>query len=330
MGFDSPRVRYAAAISMAVALLCFPAAVPAQSWPSKPVHIVVPFAPGGATDVLGRLIAEKLSTRLGQQVVIENRPGAGGIVGIAGVAKAVPDGNTLLMVSHPGFTTAPSLMKNAGFETVRDFAPITLLGSQSFLLNVHSSMPWRNVREFVAAAQANPGRFHYATSGIGSPQHFAMELFKLTAGINLVPVHYKGGLPALQDVVAGQVPVMFASYVIAGPHYAAGRLRAIAGSGLTRVPQAPDIATMDEQGYPGFDVIAWFGFVAPAGTPDAITARMAGESHAALGLADVRERMTTIGFDPPKLLSPAAFGDMIRSEVTKWQKVIREANIKPE
>ncbi len=312
------------------AVLCGAGTALAQSWPSKTVHIVVPFAPGGATDVLGRLLADKLSARLGQQVVIDNKPGAGGIVGSAGVAKAAPDGHTLLMASHPGFTTAPSLFGNAGFDTLRDFAPITLLGSQSFLLNVHSSMPWKNVREFVAHAKQRPGQLHYATSGIGSPQHFAMELFKLSAGINLIPVHYKGGAPALQDVVAGQVPVMFASYVIAGPHLPSGRLRAIAGSGLTRVPQAPDIPTIDEQGYAGFDVISWFGFVAPAGTPEAVTSRMAGETHAVLGLAEVKERMTTIGFELPKLLSPAAFGDMVKAEVAKWQKVIREANIKTE
>ena len=324
------NARVIAAIFGAWAIAAHSGDAAAQAWPSKPVRIIVPFAPGGGTDVLGRLIADRLSARLGQQVVIENRPGAGGIIGIVQVAKSPPDGHTLLMVSHPGFTTAPSLFSKAGFDTVRDFAPITMVGSQAFLLNVHSSLPVNTLREFVAYAKARPGQVNYATSGIGSPQHFAMELFKLTAGINLVPVHYKGGAPAMQDVVAGQVPVMFGSFVIAGPHLLTGRLRAMGSSGAKRVPQAPDIPTMEEQGYPGYDVISWFGFVAPAGTAAAITTRMAEETHAVLAPKEMQERMLAIGFDPPPAMTPAAFGDMVKAEVAKWTGVIRDANIRAE
>ena len=300
----------------------------AQAWPAKPVRIVVPFQPGGATDVLARLVASKLVARLGQQVIVDNRPGAGGNIAANLVAKAPADGYMLFIASDPGLTTAPSLTKDAGFDPARDFAAVTLLATQTMLLNLHPSMPPNSVREFVAYAKARPGQLTYATPGIGSPHHLAMEMFKHTAGIDLVHVPYRGGAPMTLDVVAGQVPVMFGSYVIAGPHLQTGKLKAIGGSGAARVTQAPEIPTIAEQGYPGFDVTPWFGLVAPTGTPAAVIARLTDETHAVLALAEVKERLFTIGFDPAPVTSSDAFGARIKADIAKWGKVIRDTNIK--
>lgn len=302
----------------------------AQSYPSKPVRIVVPFPPGGATDVLGRLIADKLGGRVGQQVMIENKPGAGGSLGAVVAAQSPADGHVLFIGSDPGFTSAPPMSKDAGYDPIRDFAPVTMLASQSFLLNLHPSFPVTTVPEFVAYAKARPGQLSYASPGVGSPHHLGMELFKLTAGIDIVHVAYRGGAPATQDVVAGQVPIMFGSYVIAGPHLQTGKLKAIGATGAKRVVQAPEIPTIAEQGYPGFDMTTWFGLFAPAGTPNAAIARIAEETHAVLALADVRERFLTVGLDLAPVMTPAEFAARVKTDVAKWAKVVKEANIRAE
>jgi tripartite-type tricarboxylate transporter receptor subunit TctC len=302
----------------------------AQTYPTKPVRIVVPFPPGGATDVLGRLVAEKLSARFGQQVVIENKPGAGGSIGATLVAQSAADGHTLFIGSNPGFTSAPPLGKDVGYDPIRDFAPITMLATQSFLLNLHTSVPIGSVKELVAYAKQQPGKLSYASPGVGSPHHLGMELFKLQAGVDIVHVAYRGGAPAMQDVVAGQVPIMFGSYVIAGPHLKTGKLKAIGASGAKRVVQAPDIPTIAEQGYPGFDLTTWFGLFAPAGTPAPIIKRVAEETQAVLALAEVNERFLTVGLDPAPVLSTAAFGARVKEDVATWTKVVKDANIKAE
>jgi tripartite-type tricarboxylate transporter receptor subunit TctC len=306
------------------------AAQPSGGWPTKPVRIVVPFAPGGATDVLGRLLSERLGPRLGQQVVIENKPGAGGSLGAALVAQAPADGHTLFIGSNPGMTSAASLSKDAGFDAVRDFAPIAMLATQAFLLNLHPTVPAGTLREFVAYVKSRPGQLAYASPGVGSPHHLAMELFKLDAGIDMLHVPYRGGGPMTLDVVAGQVPVMFGSYVIAGPHLQSGKLKAVAGSGIKRITQAPDIPTIAEQGYPGFDVTTWLGLFAPAATPAAVVARLAADTHAVLAQAEVKERFLAVGLDPAPVLSSAAFGERLKADVGQWAKVIRDANIKAE
>ena len=316
-------------VGAAVAAL-IAASAAAQSYPSKPVHLVVPYPPGGATDVLGRLVADKLSARLGRQIVMENKPGAGGNIAANLVAKASADGYTLLMANHPGLTTAPGLTKEPGFDPVKDFAPVAMLATQTMLLNLHPSLAPNDVRAFVAYAKAQPGKLSYASPGIGTPHHLAMEMFKQMAGIDIVHVPYKGGAPAMQDVVAGQVPVMFGSYVIAGPHLQSGKLKAIGASGKARTTQAPNILTIAEQGYPGFDVTSWFGVVAPTGTPAAVAAKLNQEMNAVVALPEVKEQLLRIGFDPAPALSVAQFGALLRNDTQQWTKLVRDAKITAE
>jgi tripartite-type tricarboxylate transporter receptor subunit TctC len=310
------------------AMLAGIAGVDAQQWPVKPVRLVVPFAPGGATDVLGRIASEKFSERIGQPVVIENKPGAGGSLAASMVARAAPDGHTLFIASSPSFVVAKALSDNPGFDPLKDFVAITLLATQGMLLNLHPSLKPNTVAEFVAYAKANPGKLSYATPGIGTPHHLAMELLKLSAGIDVVHVPYRGGGPMTKDVVAGAVPVMFGSYVIAGPYLKSGRLKAIGASTIARIPQAPEIKPIAEQGYPGFDVESWFGLVAPTGTPAPVVAKIAKEMQAALQIPEIMDRMSKIGLDPAPLLTVEQYSARLKGDVAKWSKVVMAAKIK--
>ena len=301
-----------------------------QGYPARPVRLVVTNAPGGATDILGRLTAERLAQRLGQQVLVDNKPGAGGNIAGAFLANAPADGHTLLLANHPGVTTAPAISKNAGFEPVRDFAPIALLATQTMLLTLHPSQSPNNVAEFVAYAKARPGQLSYATPGIGSPHHLGMEMLKQISGSDLQHVPYKGGAPAMQDVVAGLVPVMFASYVIAGPQLQAGKLKAIGVAALARNVQAPNIPTFAEQGYAGFDTSSWFGIVALTGTPASVIARLNADANFAVAASGFSQQLLKIGFEPAAPITPAEFGNLLRTSVEKWNKIIRDVNIQPE
>lgn len=302
----------------------------AQAWPAKPVHLVVPFPPGAITDVLARLISDRLGPRLGQPVIIDYKPGAGGNVGAKVVAKSAADGYTLLIANHPGFTTAPAISKDPGFDPVRDFAPITGVAKFSMLLAVHPSVPANTLQEFVAYAKARPGQLNFATPGVGMPHHLAMEMFKQTAGVDLVHVPYKGGAMATQDLIGGRVQVMFGSWVIFGPHVQSGRLKPIGASGTARLAQAPDIRTIAEQGYAGFDVWSWVGLLAPAGTPSEIVTRLAGETQVILATAEIKEHVLKLGLEPMPVTSSAVFEQQVRADVATWGKIIRDANIKPE
>ena len=306
------------------------AAATAQDYPNRPIRIVVPQAAGGATDVIARVIADRLSPRLRQQLVIDNKPGAGGNIAAAGVARAAPDGYTLLLANHPGITTAPSISKSPGFDPVKDFSAISMLAKQTMLLTVHPTIPVTNIAEFVSYARARPGALSYATPGIGSPHHLAMELFKQMSGVDLLHIPYKGGAPAMQDVVAGQVPVMFGSFVIAGPYIRAGRLRAIGASGVTRNTQAPEYLTIAEQGYPGFSQEAWFGLVAPVGTANSAIERLNQEISVVLANTDLQQQLIRTGFDPIPAMSVVEFSRIYISDVTQWSKVVRDAKILPE
>jgi tripartite-type tricarboxylate transporter receptor subunit TctC len=315
---------------LAIALawcLIYSAPILPQSYPSKPVRLVVSNAPGGATDILGRLIADRLGQRLGQQVLVDNKPGAGGNIAGAFLAHAPADGHTLLLVNHPGVTTAPAISKDAGFEPVRDFAPAALIATQTMLLTQHPSQPPSTLAEFVAYAKARPGQLTYATPGIGSPHHLGMEMLKQQAGIDLAHVPYKGGAPAMQDVVAGRVPVMFASYVIAGPQFQAGKLKVIGVAALARNVQLPNILTFTEQGYAGFDVSSWFAIAATAGTPAAVIARLNGEINAAIAAPGFSQQLLKVGFEPTSPRSPAEVGELLKTSVAKWTKLIRDVNI---
>src|SRR5580704_1721744 len=240
------------AVLTCAAFFLFSDQAKAEDWPARPVHIVVPFAPGGATDILGRIFADKLAERLGQAVIVDNKPGAGGNIGASFVARSDPDGYTLFVGSGPGLTSARALSKNVDFDPVQDFTPITLLATQAFILTVDPKLPPGNIPEFVRYAKDHKGGLTYGTPGIGTPHHLAMELFKQVAGIDLVHIPYRGGGPMIQAALAGEVPVVFASYVIVGPYLPTGKLRPIGFSGTHRIPQAPEIVPIAEQGYPGF------------------------------------------------------------------------------
>jgi tripartite-type tricarboxylate transporter receptor subunit TctC len=315
---------------IACAVACtLPNKTRAEDWPTRPVHIVVPFAPGGATDILGRIFADKLSERLGQAVIVDNKPGAGGNIGASYVARSDPDGYTLFVGSGPGLTSARALSKDADFDPVQDFTPITLLATQAFILTVDPKLPPRNIPEFVAYAKGHSG-LTYGTPGIGTPHHLAMELFKQVAGIDLVHVPYRGGGPMIQAALAGEVPVVFASYVIVGPYLSTGKLKPIGFSATHRIPQEPDIAPIAEQGYPGFDVDSFFGLFGPAGTPQPVNDRIAREVRTIHSMQDAKDRLEKIGFEVPTDLSPSEFGQLVRQDVAKWTKVVTAAGIKPE
>jgi tripartite-type tricarboxylate transporter receptor subunit TctC len=302
----------------------------AEEWPARPIHIVVPFAPGGATDILGRIFADKLAERLGQAVIVDNKPGAGGNIGASFVARSDPDGYTLFVGSGPGLTSARALLKDTDFDPVKDFTPITLLATQAFILAIDPKLPPRNILEFVSYARDHKGGLSYGTPGVGSPHHLAMELFKQVAGIDLVHVPYRGGGPMMQAALAGEVPVVFASYVIVGPYLPTNKLRPIGFSAPHRIPQVPEIVPIAEQGYPGFDVDSFFGLFGPAGTPPAITDRITREVRTILSMQDAKDRLEKIGFEAPPDLSTAQFGELVRQDVAKWTKVVTAAGIKQE
>ena len=326
-----------ARIAAVFALLCAADETVAQlagqrvaTWPTKPLSIVVPYVPGGATDVLARLYAERLGSSLAQPVVVDNKPGGGTTLAAGFVAKAVPDGHTLLIIASPTFTNAATLNKDLSYDPIRDFVAVALLGTQSFLLCVNPSLPPRSLIEFIAYAKANPGKLNYGSPGIGSPHHLGMEQLKALAGIDIVHVPYRGGGQLVQDVLAGSVPVMFGSWVIVGPHIRSGKLKGIASSAKRPITQAPEVASIASLGFSDFDVEAWFGLAAPAGTPGDVIARLNREIRAIADREDVRQRMQTVGYDPPPSHSVEQFASRLRADQNRWGQIIAEAGIKPE
>src|SRR5256714_4981018 len=296
-------------------------------YPEKPVRLIVPLSAGSAVDTLARIPAQKLSELWGQQIVVDNRVGANGIIGTEAGAKAPPDGYTLLLTNDAALATSPALYPKLPYDPLRDFAPITLAASIPVILVVHSSFPATTVQELVQQAKARPGQIHYASGGNGSAQHVPMEMFKQAAGIDLVHVPYKGLIPALNDVVGGQVPVMFVGMSGAVPHVKAGRIRALAIGSATRSAAMPDLPTMQEAGVPGFDYAAWAGFLAPAGTPGAIIDKVNADVNKVLALPEVRDKLAALGFEiaPGR---PAEFGALIRREIAKVAKVVKDAGIR--
>jgi tripartite-type tricarboxylate transporter receptor subunit TctC len=308
-------------------LLASAAQAPAQTYPDKPVRLIVPLSAGSAVDTLARIPAEKLSQIWGQQIVVDNRVGANGIIGTEAAAKAAPDGYTLLLTNDAALATSPALYPKLPYDPVRDFAPITLAASIPVILVAHASQPFTSVRELIDYAKANPGKLHYASGGNGSAQHVPMEMFKQAAGIDLVHVPYKGLAPAFNDVVAGQVPVMFTGLSNAPQHIKAGRIRALAIGAARRSSAMPELPTMQEAGVAGFDYSAWAGFLAPAGTPAPIVNKVNADLVRVLAMPDVRDKLTTLGFELAPG-SPAEFGEMIRREIAKVAKVVKEAGIR--
>lgn len=297
----------------------------AQAYPVKPVRWIVPFPPGGAADISSRVIGQKLSEVWGQQVIIDNRPGAAGNVGTELAARAAPDGYTVVLVPAT-FTTYPSLVRKPLFKP-DDFAPITLVSSSPLVLVVHPSLPVKNVRELVALARSQPGALNYASSGIGASAHMAAELFKSMTKTRIVHVAYKGQPPALADLVAGQTQLMFPNIPSALALVKAKRLRPLAVTTPVRTSMFPELPTVAESGVPGFEVLQWGGLVTAAGTPGAVTEKFQRDVAAVLKQEDVRKTFLKYGFDVVGS-TPAQFADFIRAEIAKWAKIIREANIR--
>ena len=295
-----------------------PAAI-AQGYPARPVRFIVPFAPGGGTDIVARIIGQKLNDAWGQAVVIDNRPGAGSTVGTALAAKSPADGYTLLMSSISlAFDTI--IYKDLPYDPLRDLAPVARIATQPNLLTVHPSLAVKSVSELLAHAKARPGAINYASGGNGSGPHLATELLKMLAGINLTHVPYKGTGPALNDLLGGQVQLMIAVMAPVLPHVASGKLRGIAVTGAVRSPTAPDVPTVAESGVPDYEFNTWYGIQAPAGTPRAVVNQINAEALRALQAADVRARFAAGGLEA-FASTPEQFGAMVRAEIMKWSKV---------
>lgn len=309
-------------------LVLFAGAGDCQTYPSKPIRFIVPFAPGGTNDIVARMVGIKLTESWGQPVVIDNRGGAGGVIGADMAAKSVPDGYTLLM-ANVNFATNPGLVKNLPYDSVKDFAAVSLLATSPSVLVVHPSLPARSVKELIALAKARPGELNYSTSGAGSTGHMAMELLKQMTAIDMAPVHYKGGGPALIDLIAGRVSPGFATILSVAPHLEGGRLRALAVSTPKRSPALPDLPTVTEAGVPGYEFTGWWGVVVPALTPQPVIDKLNGELVRILAHPEVRQRLVREGAEPAST-TPDAFAAYMRTEVAKWSKVIRDANIRVE
>jgi tripartite-type tricarboxylate transporter receptor subunit TctC len=300
----------------------------AQTWPAKPVRFIVPFPPGGSTDVAARTVAEKLSRALGQQVVVDNRGGGGGAIGTVEAARAAADGYTLLFVADP-VITLHLVVKNVQFDMQRDFAAITQVTTQPIAVAVHSSVPVKSVQELVAYAKANPGKLSFAHSGTGSGQHMSGELFKKMAGIDIVHIPYKGGGPAVQDLVAGQVPMGVLGSTPLIPHHKSGRIRIIAFTSKERFPPMPEIPTLHESGLAGFDTTQWLGILAPKGTPAEIISRVHVETAKALALPEVKERLAQAALQAVGS-TPKEFEALIRADLERWSAIARELKLEPQ
>ena len=325
MNVDPRKLAVRAAFAVLTATLIAAAAgAVAQGYPSRVVRLIVPFPPGGATDVLGRIVGQKLSESFGQQVVIDNRPGASGNIGAELAAKAAPDGYTIFVGQASNLAINLSLLGKLPYDSLRDFAPVTLIAQTPNLLVVHPSLPVRTVRDLVALARAKPGAINYASAGNGSPGHLAAELLKRTAGIDLVHIPYKGAAPALTDVVAGHASLYFTSPISAQPFVKSGRLRMVAVTSAKRSPSLKDVPAIAESGFPGFDLVSWWGVLAPAGVPRDIIVRLNGEIIRILGLPDVRQRYDGLGAEVATS-TPDQFAAYIRSEIAKWAKVVKES-----
>jgi tripartite-type tricarboxylate transporter receptor subunit TctC len=309
-----------------LAAIALPAA--AQSYPSKPIRIIVPFPAGGPTDIVARTIAQKLTEAWGQPAVIDNRGGLGGGLGTEQAAKAPPDGYTLLMGTIGGLAVAMSLVPNRGYDTLKDFAPITQAVTVTNILVTHPSLPVKNVKELLVLAKARPGQLNYATSGAGTITNLAGELFKLMGNVNITAVHYKGGAPALTALISGEVQLSYENSLIITPHIKSGKVRALAVTGAKRSKLLPELPTIAET-LPGYDASGWYGLVAPAATPKDIVAKLNTEVVRILRLPDVAERLAGQGAEPVGNTADE-FGAFIRSEIDKWAKLVKAANMKAE
>jgi len=314
-----------AALAAAISALGIALPGAAQEYPARAVRLIVPFPPGGGTDYFGRILAQTLGENLGATFVVDNRGGAGGIIGTDLAARSKPDGYTILLVST-SHAINPSLHRKLPFDPVRDFAPVTMLAAGPLLLVVHPSLPARNVRELIALAKARPGMLTVASAGNGTPPHLAVELFKTLARVDMVHVPYKGNGPAYTDLISGQVPVMFPSIATALPIVKSGRVRALAVTTVARSRIAPELPTLSEAGVPGYELSSWYGLLAPAGTPATIVGRLQQEIARIFGAAELREKLMAQGVEP-LANAPDAFAKALAAEIAKWNKLAQAAGI---
>jgi len=315
-----------ARLFVAIALVAASPLCSAQSWPSRPVHFVVPFPAGGSTDVVGRLIADRLADSLKQPFVVENRAGAGGTLGSDVVAKAPPDGYTMLLGTSSTQAIAASLYAKLPYDPSRDFAPVSLIGTATILLVVNPAVPARSVRELIALAKTKPGRLTFASSGNGSVSHLTGAYFASQAGISLQHIPYKGDTPMITDLISGQVSLAFGTAVAFLPQVQTGKLVALAVADAKPSPIAPGLPTIAET-LPGFEALQWFGVLMPAGTPADVVAKLHAEIDRILRMPDVRERLASVGIEVAQK-SPAEFGAFIQSETAKWGKIVRDSGAK--
>ena len=322
-----PSVKSGPGLALVLAAL-LAATVPAQaqSWPSRPMRFVAPFTPGGSTDNLSRLLAQKLSATYKQSVIVENRPGAGGVVGSELVARSAPDGYTLLLSTLATLVIAPAVQKTVPYDGVRDFTHIALLGGPATTLSVGPALAdVKDLKSFIALARAKPGTIGYGTPGNGTHGHLVGELFKQLAGVEILHVAYKGGLPAITDLVAGHLPSGVLTVASVGPHVHAGKVRMLASTAEKRIADFPQVPTFAELGYPGLTSITWFGVAAPAGLPPAVVDSLNQEIRKAMQAADVRERLRPEGFEFIDL-DPAQTVEYVRSETRRWQPIARTSS----
>jgi len=309
-------------------LLATPFALRAQGT-KPPLRIIVPFTPGGSTDILARALAPKLTQALGQNVIVDNKPGAGGSLGAGEAAKAEGDGNTLLMGHIGTLAVNPSLYPRLTYDAVKSFAPVAYVARVPNVLVVNAASPYKTLKDFIAAAKAQPGRLSYSSGGNGSAAHITFESLKMKAGIFVSHIPYRGTAPSVSDVIGGQVDCTFTGAPAVIPHVRSGRLRALAVSSAQRIAALPDVPTVAESGYPGFEADQWYGIVAPAATPPALVARLNAEINKALALPDVAQQLAAEGAVPVPG-TPQAFGELIRREIPRWAEVIKAGNVKPD
>ena len=312
----------------AIALVTLTSLAQAQDYPVKPIRLVVPYSPGGPVDIVGRIVAQKLTDALAYQVIVDNRAGGGGNIGVEIVAKAVPDGHTLLMGANGTNAINPSLYPRLAVDPAKELAPISMVASSPMILVTHPSLAASSVKELVALAKAKPAAINFASSGSGSTAHLSSELFKSMTAINIVHVPYKGAGPALTDLVGGQVQMMFTGVSSTLPYVKAGRLKPLAVSSEKRVPILPEVPTVNEE-IPGYEVLTWYGVFAPVRTAKPIITRLNLTLAQIFATPDARQRLAALGAEPVTM-SPEEFGGAIRREVVKWAKVIKESGVRPE
>jgi tripartite-type tricarboxylate transporter receptor subunit TctC len=316
-----------AAWAFCFALLAIGGAHAQENYPTKPIRFIVPFPPGGGTDILARQLGNKLTETLGWQIIVDNRGGAGGNIGLQAAAQAAPDGYTIVMGQTSNLAINPSLYSKLPYDPVRDFVPVTLVSASPIALVVAAKSPHKTIGEFVAAAKAKPGQLTFGSPGNGTVAHLTGELFQRAAGIKYVHVPYKGAAQALPDLIGGRIDLYAGSLETAMPHMKAGTIRAIAVTSLQRVSAAQDVPTVSESGHKGFEATTWFGILVPKGTPDAIVAKLTAEITKVLQLPDLKERMAATGGLPVKT-GPKEFAALLNSDLQRWSKIVKESGAK--